>query len=109
MEVSDIRDLPTGGKHFHWAYKMAGIRFEGDSDEVEVVPNKKLVSKNEKGIESTITWLMDEHGEDTDLTFEVDYRIPVPVLGRLAEKVVVRMNENEADAVMSNIKTQIEA
>ena len=52
---------------------------------------------------------MDEHGEDTDLTFEVDYRIPVPVLGRLAEKVVVRMNENEADAVMSNIKTQIEA
>jgi len=109
LEVSDIRDLPTGGKHFHWAYKMAGIRFEGDSDDVEVVPNKKLVAKNERGIESTITWLMDEHGNDTDLTFEVEYRIPVPVLGRLAEKVVVKMNENEADAVMSNIKTQIEA
>jgi hypothetical protein len=88
---------------------MAGLRFEGDSDEIEVIPNKKLVSKNEKGIESTITWLMEGHGDDTDVTFEVDYRVPVPVLGRLAEKVVVKLNEHEADAMMANLKTQIEA
>ncbi len=109
MEVSDIRDLPTGGKHFHWVYKMAGIRFEGDTDEVEFIPNKKLVGKNEKGIESTVTWLLDGHGSDTDLTFEVDYRVPMPVLGKLAEKVVVKLNEHEADAVIANIKTQLEA
>jgi hypothetical protein len=108
MEVSDIRDLPNGGKHFHWSYKMAGIRFEGDTDEVEVVPNKKLVGKNEKGIESTITWLLDEHGEDTDLTFEADYTVPVPVLGRFAEKVIVRMNENEAETLLANLKAQLE-
>ena len=109
MDVSDIRDLPNGGKHFHWSYKMAGIRFEGDSEEIEVIPNQKLVSKNEKGIESTVTWLLDGHGDDTEVTFEVDYRVPVPVLGRLAEKVVVKLNEHEADAVIANLKTQIEA
>ena len=109
MEVSDIKDLPNGGKQFHWVYKMAGLRFEGDTEEVEFVPNKKLVGKNEKGIESTVTWLLDGHGDDTDLTFEVDYNVPVPVLGKLAEKVVVKLNENEADAVIANIKTQIEA
>ena len=109
LEVSDIRDLPNGGKHYHWAYKMAGLRFEGDSDEIEVIPNKKLVSKNEKGIESTITWLMEGHGDDTDVTFEVEYRVPVPVLGKLAEKVVVKLNENEADTMIANLKTQIEA
>jgi uncharacterized protein YndB with AHSA1/START domain len=109
LDVSDIRDLPNGGKHFHWTYKMAGLRFEGDTEEIEVVPNKKLVGKNEKGIESTVTWLMDGHGEETDLTFEVDYNIPVPVLGKLAEKVVLKLNENEADAMIANIKTQIEA
>ena len=32
MEVSDIRDLPNGGKQFHWAYKMAGLRIEGDTE-----------------------------------------------------------------------------
>ena len=109
MEVSDIRNLPNGGKHYHWAYKMAGLRLEGDTDETEVIPNKKLVGKNEKGIESTVTWLMEGHGDDTDLTFEVDYKVPVPVLGRLAEKVVVALNEHEADAVIANVKTQIEA
>jgi hypothetical protein len=88
---------------------MAGLRIEGDSEEIEVVPNKKLVSKNEKGIESTVTWLMDGHGDETDLTFEVEYEVPVPVLGRLAEKVVVKLNEHEADAVIANIKTQLEA
>ena len=34
MEVSDIRDLPNGGKHFHWLYKMAGMRVEGDTDDI---------------------------------------------------------------------------
>jgi ribosome-associated toxin RatA of RatAB toxin-antitoxin module len=109
MDVSDIHDLPNGGKKFHWTYKMAGLRFEGDSEDVEVIPNKKLVGKNEKGIESTVTWSMDGHGDDTDLTFEVDYRVPVPVLGKLAEQVVLKLNEHEADAVIANIKTQIEA
>lgn len=109
IEVSDIHDVPSGGKGYHWVYKMAGLRFEGDSEEIEVIPNRKLVSKNEKGIESTVTWLMDGHGEDTDVTFEVEYRVPVPVLGKLAEKVVVKLNENEADALIANLKAQIEA
>jgi uncharacterized membrane protein len=109
IAVSDIRDLPNGGKQYHWIYKMAGLRFEGDSEEIEVIPNQKLVSKNKKGIESTITWLMEGHGDDTDLTFEVDYKVPVPVLGKLAEKIVVKLNENEADAMIANLKTQIEA
>jgi uncharacterized protein YndB with AHSA1/START domain len=109
VEVSDIRDLPNGGKHFHWIYKMAGIRFEGDTDEVEFVENRKLVGKNEKGIESTITWLLDPHGDDTDLTFEAEYKVPVPVLGRMAEKVIVKMNENEAETILANLKTQLES
>jgi carbon monoxide dehydrogenase subunit G len=95
MEVSDIRDL-------------AGLRFEGDSEEIEVIPNKKLVSKNEKGIESTVTWLMEGHGDETDLSFEIEYKVPVPVLGKLAEKVVVKLNENEADTMIANLKAQIE-
>jgi len=109
MEVSDVRELPNGGKSYHWAYKMAGLRIEGDSEEIEIIPNRKLVSKNDKGIHSTVTWKMEGHGEDTNLTFEVEYEVPVPVLGRLAEKVVVNLNEHEADAVIANLKTQLEA
>lgn len=109
MEVSDIRDLPTGGQHFHWAYKLVGLRFEGDTEEVEVIPNKKLVAKSKKGIESTITWLLEEHGGDTDVIVEAEYKVPVPVLGKVAEHVVLKINEHEADAMIANLKTQIEA
>jgi len=109
LEVSDIRDLPNGGKHFHWVYKMAGIRFEGDTDETEIVENRKLVGRNEKGIESTITWMLEPHGDDTDLTFQAEYTVPVPVLGRVAEKVIVKMNQNEAETLLANRKAQIEA
>jgi uncharacterized membrane protein len=109
MEVTDIRDLPNGGKQFHWAYKMAGLRLEGDTEETEVIPNEKLVGRTEKGIRSTTTWLLNGRGDDTDLTFQIEYEVPVPVLGRLAEKVVVNLNEHEADAVIANLKTQLEA
>ena len=108
MEVSDIRDLPTGGKHFHWVYKMAGMRFEGDTEETEVIPNKKLVGFNEKGIRSTITWTLDEREDETELTFCADYTVPVPLLGRVAENVLAKMNDNEAVAMLANIKATLE-
>ncbi len=108
IEVSDIRDLPNGGKHFHWVYKMAGLRFEGDTDEIEYVPNKKIVGRNEKGIESTITWKLDEHGGETELTFEADYNVPVPLIGKLAENILAKINDNEAVAMLANLKATLE-
>lgn len=108
IEVSDIRDLPSGGKHFHWVYKMAGLRFEGDADDIEYVPNKKIVGRNEKGIESTITWKLDEHGGETELTFEADYNVPVPLVGKLAENILAKINDNEAVAMLANLKATLE-
>jgi len=108
IEVSDIRDLPSGGKHFHWVYKMAGVRFEGDTDENDYIPNKKLVGYNEKGIESTVTWLLNEHEGDTELTFEAEYKVPVPLIGKIAENVLARFNDNEAVAMLANIKATLE-
>ena len=109
IEVSEILDLHNGGKHYHWTQKMAGLRFEGEGSRFEPILNKKLVSKNETGTGSTITWLMEGHGDDTDLTFQADYKISVPVLGGLAEKVVLKLNEHEADTMLANLKTLIEA
>ena len=108
MEVSDIRDLPSGGKHFHWVYKMAGVRFEGDTDEIEYVPNKRMVGQNLRGIESTITWELEELEGDTELTFEANYKVPVPLVGKLAENVVAKINDNEAVAMLANLKATLE-
>ena len=43
------------------------------------------------------------------LTTEIEYSVPVPVLGRLAEALVVKMNEREAELVLANLKSRMEA
>jgi len=107
VEVKDVKPLANGGKHFHWKYKMAGMPFEGDSDTVEFVPNQHVVMKN-TGIPSTFDWTYRPANGGTELVMTSEYTIPVPVLGKLAEGVVVRLNEQEAEALLANVKTMLE-
>jgi hypothetical protein len=39
----------------------------------------------------------------------VEYNIPIPVLGKLAETIVVKMNDHEGDIIMTNLKSRMEA
>jgi hypothetical protein len=39
---------------------------------------------------------------------KVDYTIPIPVLGKLAEKLVLKRNQREAAGWMENIKDNME-
>jgi hypothetical protein len=45
----------------------------------------------------------------TQPSIKVDYKVPVPVLGRLAEALVLKQNEREASLALSNIKERMEA
>jgi uncharacterized protein YndB with AHSA1/START domain len=109
MEVKDIQPLPSGGHRFHWVYQMAGMRFEGASDDVEYLPNQQLVQKGKGGIESTITWTFQSEAAGTKVTFLAEYVVPVPLLGRLAEAVIVKVNEHETEVLLANLKARMEA
>ena len=109
VEVRDVRRLPNGGTTNRWVYKMAGIRLEGTSDDVEYVANERLVSKTTGGTDSTQTWMLQPEAGGTKVTFEIEYTVPVPVLGKLAEAVIVKMNEREGDLVLANLKARMEA
>jgi uncharacterized membrane protein len=109
VEVKDVKPLPNGGYSNNWVYKMAGMRFEGSSEDVEIVPNERLVSKTKGGIESTQTWMFKTEGSGTKVTFNVEYVVPIPVIGKLAEAIVVKMNEHEAELLLANLKARIEA
>jgi len=109
VEVKNIEDHHTGGKKFDWVYKMAGVRFEGTTTPVEYVPNKRLVVQSTGGIESTFVYDYELEGDGTRLSMEVDYKVPVPVLGKLAESFILKSNEREADTILANIKDICEA
>ena len=108
VETSDVQTLPNGHHSNRWVYKMAGMRFEGTSEDTEFIPNQRLVSKTSGGVESTQTWTFQPEASGTRVTFTVEYTVPIPVLGKLAEAIIVRMNDHEGDLVLSNLKARME-
>ncbi len=108
VEVSHEKIERDGGHSFDWIYKMAGVRFRGHADSVEVVPERYREDRNEGGIPSTFRWSFDPSGDGTKVTLEVDYELPVPVLGRLAAPILRRVNEREAETMLHNLKERLE-
>jgi carbon monoxide dehydrogenase subunit G len=110
MEVKDVKKTEGRvGTHFRWTYKMAGLRFQGETTVVEHIANRKIVTQTKGGIQSTWTFTFEQQDGGTRLTIEVDYTVPVPVLGKLAEAIVLKQNEREAAMALSNIKERMEA
>lgn len=108
VEVKDVQKPPGVGSTWKWVYKLAGIRFEGQSENVEFIPNQKIVDKSSGGIESTFTWEFKPENDGTRLNFSAEYNIPVPVLGKFAESFVIKQSDNEGDAVFANLKARLE-
>ena len=108
VEVKNIISDADGKKNYDWTYKMAGLSINGHSETLEYEANKRIVVYNPKGIESKFTWDYMPEGDGTRINVEVEYNIPVPVLGKLAESIIVKQNEKEADTLLANIKAKLE-
>ena len=108
IEIKNVQKLPNGGNKYTWVYKMAGMRFEGKGEDIEVIPYKRLTSKNEGGIDSTVSWLFEAQNDGTLVTAETEYKVPIPLLGKLAENIIVKQNEREAEVILANLKAHME-
>ncbi len=108
MEVKDIKPSPLGGSNYRFVYKMVGVRLEGSSEVAEYEKNKHAVRRSKGGIESTFTWDFRTANGGTKVNLAVEYRLPAPVLSKLAEPFVLKANENEADAFLANLKAVME-
>lgn len=107
VDVNNVKELPGGGYSWDWKYKMAGMVFNGSSEHVEYVENERTVAKS-TGIESTITWFYEPVEGGTKMTSETEYKIPGSLLGRVAEAFVVKVNENESETILENLKARLE-
>ena len=108
IKAENIELSPTGGQDYDWEYKMAGLPFHGHTTTLEFVPNEHVVVENTEGIPSKFVWDYHVDKKGTQVDLEVEYTVPVPVLGKLAEKVVRKINENEAEIVLANLKVVTE-
>jgi uncharacterized membrane protein len=110
LEVSEVERTPEGwAKTFKWVYKMVGMRFEGSSEVTEYEANKRTLAVQKGGIESTIETVYEDHGGKTLVREHSQYRVPIPLLGKVAEKFLEKSNENELETIHANLKARMES
>ncbi len=103
MEIRDV--IGTGaGQQYGWTYKYVGLLLTGQSTVVEHVPNETSIHQTIGTINSVWTFSFEPHDEGTSLTLEVEYNIPIPVLGKLAERLVLRRDKRSLDFALTNIQ-----
>lgn len=109
--IMDVKDVAGNGvgQHYRWSYKMAGVRLEGESTVTEHMLNERRVTQSKGGVASTWTYTFEPQDDETKFTLKVEYTVPLPVLGKLAEKLVLRRNEREAELALVNMKDRLEA
>lgn len=108
VEVSNVERSDNGAHSFDFVYKMAGVRFNGHTDASDVEMNKRVYAKNEGGIPSTFEYLYQPMAGGTRLSINVEYAIPGQVLSKLADPIVHRINEHEAELLLKNLKVRME-
>lgn len=110
VSVSNIVARAGGAHDFDWVYKMAGLHFKGHARTEEAQPGKLVRMRNEGGIPSTFLWTYQGlDGSGTRLSVEIEYTIPAPVIGKIAEAIVAKINERDADTLLANLKDVMES
>ena len=108
VNVEVLEKLPNGGTKSRYTYKMAGMQFTGINTDIEFIPNQRTVTRTEGGIDSEIIWEYEAMDQATKLTMKTTYSIPIPLIGKLAERFIVKQNENEAEIILANLKARME-
>ena len=109
MEIKDVNQTEEGvGSTHNWVYKMAGMSFKGKNITDEFIQDKKIVVRSEGSIKTLWNWVFGPHDDSTMIDLSLEYTIPMPVLGKLAEAMVLKQNEREADLALVNIKAKME-
>lgn len=109
IEVKSVKKTKANNSiTFNWAYKMAGVHFEGKCETLEYVPYERFVFQSTKGLDATIRWKFQPTGGATQLTLRFEYEIPSSLLKRIKDEIVVRENEHEVEAMLQNVKSRLE-
>lgn len=97
------------GQQYEWTFKMVGVQLRGENVVVEFVPHERAVHQSIGMISSTWTNTVRPEGDGVELTIDVQYSIPVPVLGKMAEHLTLSRNQRNLESALLNLKETLEA
>jgi uncharacterized protein YndB with AHSA1/START domain len=106
IKITDVASLPNGGYSARYQFKMAGRIFNGSGEYIKFIPNLWIVIKTKGDIHSEITWTFRSSAHKTKVWLVLEYKIPIILLGLLAEPVINQMNNQNADVILKNLETR---
>lgn len=109
IEVSNVVRKPEGGHSFNFKYKMAGFRFNGQAATTKVTKDRYVEVESKVGVISTFRWTYEGTNGLTEIKLRVDYEVPLPLLGKVAESFLIRLNERECEHLLASLKDRMEA
>lgn len=107
IEVRNVEG--TGlGQQYEYTYKMGGLQFRGQNIVIEYVPNERGLHHVLGMISALWQYSVEPHPSGTVLNIEVEYTIPIPVLGRIAERLAIKQNAASFELALTNVKDIME-
>lgn len=107
VEVHNV--IGTGlGQQYEYAYKMAGLLLHGQSVVIEHTPNERGLHQVIGTISALWDYSVHPHEEGSLLTIKAEYIVPIPVLGKLAERIAIRQNTRSLELALRNVKDVLE-
>lgn len=97
------------GQQYEYTYKMGGLLLRGQNVVIEHVPNERGLHQVIGMISALWEYSVEAHEEGTVLNIEVEYTVPIPVLGKLAERIAVKQNAASFELALINVKDVMEA
>ncbi|MGD8998056.1 MAG: hypothetical protein PVH80_08095 [Anaerolineae bacterium] len=102
-EERDAAKVDVGGCASVNARGVTFVRLE------TLCQNQRTAYESEGSVSSTLTWTYEPQNGGTKVTVENECTVHLPALRKLAESFLTRINENEAEAVLANVKAKMEA
>ena len=109
-ENNNVSTTPTEvGQKWDWRFNMVGVDLRGSAEVTEVEPNKKWSLKTYSGGESDWSYSFESADGGTKVTLEIDYKVPESVGSKMAAPLVEKVNQQNAEQGLQNLKTILES
>ncbi len=105
VEIKNVQSLPNGGTKGVFVRRAAGVQLEGWWEDIEHVPNQRVVQRTANGIGSRI---FEPTPSGTKLTFRLEWKARVPVFGRVAEWLFVWQSGRSLQSALASVKARME-
>ncbi len=110
--TSEVKDISGQGlgMRFTQVHKVFGKKIDYQCEIVEYEPpERKVIHFKGGALEGNNTILTEEQDGGTKLTFVSEFNVPIPLIGKLAESVAVKLVSQDYDLTLANLKAHCEA